>query len=262
MLIDAHSHVDRYALDNRHALLSAVREIRDEKILTVSNSMDAESYERNLEIARDCPWIIPVFGIHPWNASKFADRLRDLDPLIEQSPIIGEIGLDHRFIDDPAQYPAQGKVFEYLLSKAKAQNKIVILHTAGAERETLEALEEYGNRRVVVHWYSGPFDLFIKLAERGCYFTVGPEVSHSEYIQRIAREIPQDRLLSETDNPGGSKWLTGKPGNPSLIREVVRGIAEARKSTVRKIEETIQGNFLELTVPDFNLSNIRDWMKP
>jgi len=93
----------------------------------------------------------------------------------------------------------------------------------GPRSESLSALEESGNERVVVHWYSGPADIFSQMADRGFYFTVGLEVWHSDRIQRIAREIPAERLLSETDNPGGPKWLTGKPGNPMLIREVVRG---------------------------------------
>jgi len=261
MLIDAHTHLDRFALENPRALLSAVGEIRGHRIVTVSNSMDADSYRHNRKIAGQCPWIVPVFGVHPWNAPACADRLQDLDSLIERSPILGEIGLDRRFIDDPAQYPAQAKVFEYLLAKAQAQDKIVILHTAGAERETLEALEACGNRRVVVHWYAGPLDVFAKMAEKGFYFTVGPEVWHSDHIRKIAREIPPDRLLSETDNPGGPQWLTGKPGTPLLIRDVVRGIAEARKSTVREIEEAIQKNFLELVRGDSGLADIRDRME-
>jgi TatD DNase family protein len=258
MLIDAHSHLDRYDLVDGRALASAVGEIREHGIFTVGNSMDVESYKRNVDIAADCPWILPVFGIHPWNAAAYADSLEDLDPLIEQSPILGEIGLDRRFIEDPAQYPAQDNVFAYLLSKAKAQDKIVILHTAGAEAETLKALDACGSRRVVVHWYSGPIGIFAKMAERGFYFTVGWEVCRSEHIRRIARKIPPDRLLSETDNPGGQQWMTGKPGNPLLIKEVVRGIAEARKSTPRRVADAIQRNFLELISGDPGLADFRE----
>jgi TatD DNase family protein len=257
MLIDAHAHVDRFGPDRSRALTSAVREIRDRRIPTVANSMDTESFERIVSLAAGCPWILPAFGIHPWNAPHYADRLRELDGLADRAPVIGEIGLDRRFVDDPACYPAQEKVFRHLLVKAKARNKIVILHTAGAESESLSALEESGNERVVVHWYSGPADIFSQMADRGFYFTVGLEVWHSDRIQRIAREIPAERLLSETDNPGGPKWLTGKPGNPMLIREVVRGLARIRRTSVRVMEETIQRNFLELIGRDPALADFR-----
>jgi TatD DNase family protein len=257
MLIDAHAHVDLYARAGARALASAVREIRERNILTVSNSMDPDSYRRNREIAADCAWILPAFGIHPWNAPQYASRLAGLDPLIRQSPILGEIGLDRRFVEDPAHYPAQEKVFAHFLLRAGEQGKIVILHTAGAEAETLDALEGRGGMRVVVHWYSGPIDIFEKLADLGCYFTVGPEVWRSDHIRRIARGIPPERILSETDNPGGPEWLTGKPGTPALIGEVVRGIAEARNTTAAKMEQAIRENFRTLIGADPGLADFR-----
>jgi len=86
--------------------------------------------------------------------------------------MIGEVGLDHYFVEDAATYPAQKKVFEYLLGAAGEQDKIVTLHTKGAEGEVLEALDRYGIRRAIVHWYSGPLDILRGLVARGAYFTV------------------------------------------------------------------------------------------
>ncbi len=61
MLIDAHSHVDRYDLVDEHALQSALAEIVQHGILTITNSMDLASYRRNLEISEECDLILPVF---------------------------------------------------------------------------------------------------------------------------------------------------------------------------------------------------------
>ncbi len=246
MWIDAHSHVDRYGLINAQALASALVEIEQHRIWTVSNSIDLPSYQHNLRIAERCHLVLPIFGVHPWAAQEYADRLQDLDAAIEQTPMIGEIGLDYFFVEDAAAYPDQRKVFEYFLRAAREQGKLVCLHTKGAEREVLELLERHDVHGEIVHWYSGPLDIFRQWVARGAYFTVGIEVLHVPHIQQIAREIPLARLLTETDDPGGPSASTGAPGTPALVQEVVRGLAAARNTTVEAILSAVQCNFTEL----------------
>ncbi len=246
MLLDAHSHLDLYA----DALDSALEEIRQHCILTVSNSLGLESYQRNLEIAQVCDWVLPIFGVHPWFAPEYVDRLDDLTKAIEQSPMLGEIGLDHHFVEDASQYAAQREVFEFFLSAAKEQGKVINLHTKGAEREILDLLDQYGIRGAIVHWYSGPLDVFREWVARGAYFTIGVEVLYSEHIRTIAREVPAEQLLTETDNPGGPKGWIGGPGMPRLIVDVVKGVADARKTTAEAIMQTVQANFARLVRDD------------
>jgi TatD DNase family protein len=258
VLIDAHSHLDRYALAEPGALHSALAEIARLPVFTLSNSMDPDAYRRNLEISEACEWVLPAFGVHPWNAPRFAGRLQELRPGVEQSPVIGEIGLDRHFVKQPSAYPAQREVFEFFLSEARDQNKVVTVHSKGAEQEVLELLTRYDVPRVIVHWYSGPPGVFRRLAARGAYFTVGLEVAYTEHIRKLAREVPPDRLLSETDNPGGPSAFLGGPGRPALILQVVRGIAQARKTSARAIEEAVQANLLELFGDDPRLATARD----
>jgi len=241
--IDAHAHIDRYELLDERVLDSALAEISRNKIFTISNSMEATSYQRNLEISAICEWLVPIFGIHPWNAMMYADRLDDVVESIQRSPMIGEIGMDHYFIGDAAAYPAQRKVLEYFLAAAENQNKIVNLHTKGAEKEFVDLLNHYELPGVIVHWYSGPLDVFNELVEMGVYFTVGVEVLHSEHIRTIAHLIPERQLLTETDNPGGPKTFTGSPGMPVLIHDIVQGIAEVRGTSSVEIMRLVQSNF-------------------
>ena len=148
-------------------------------------------------------------------------------------------------------------MLEFFLRAARVQDKIINLHTKGAEREILELLDQYGIPRVIVHWYSGPLEMFRELVARGVYFTVGIEVLHSEHILAIAQEIPLGQLLTETDNPGGPKEYIGKPGMPALVRDVVQGLAEARGATTESIRQAVQANLLELTREDPRLSGTR-----
>jgi TatD DNase family protein len=255
MFIDAHSHVDRYDLVDEQALGSALAEITQLRILTISNSMDLPSYKRNVEISAMCSLVLPTFGVHPWNALEYADRLDDLSEAIELSPMIGEIGLDHYFVQDTSTYPAQRKVLEFFLGAAKEQEKIINLHTKGAETEVLGLLRQYDIARVIVHWYSGPLDIFREMVARGVYFTVGIEVLHSKHIQTIAQEIPSRQLLTETDNPGGPKGFIGGPGMPVLVKDVVQGVAKARRTTTEAIIQIIQANMQELIRDDRRLSD-------
>ncbi len=250
MLIDAHAHLDKYGDD----LESVLEEIVQYGIYTISTAMDPPSYRRALEIGKRCDLVLPTFGIHPWRAPAYAGDLEELNGYIDQSPMLGEIGLDHHFVEDAGQYPAQRKVFEFFLDAAKTQGKILNLHTKGAEREVLDLLRAYGIERAIVHWYSGPLDVLDDLVSWGAYFTVGVEVLHTDAIRTIARRIPSRQLLTETDNPGGAKWLTKEIGMPGLLKEIVRGLGEVRKTTAEAIVRTVQENVATLIAGDPRLS--------
>lgn len=251
MFIDVHCHVDRY----KGNLEQALEQIKRHRIFTISNSMDLPSYERNAEIAANSDFILPVFGIHPWNAFEYRGRLRDLDRFIAESPLIGEIGLDAYFVKDASRYPAQREVFEYFLQAAGSQKKIVIVHTKGAESEVLLLLKRYKIERVIIHWYSGPRHIFRAMAGQGFYFTVGVEVLHSRHIQDIAKSLPAELLLTETDNPGGSESIRGTAGTPLVIRDVIKKIAEIRGTSDRTIMTTVQNNLVRLGGKDPWLAN-------
>jgi TatD DNase family protein len=254
MLIDAHAHLDHYEDSDLDAVLD---EIVRHRIFTIAVAMDLLSYERTREIARRCDLVLPTFGVHPWNAAQVAAHLDDLAAPIADSPMLGEIGLDFHWVEDPTTYPAQREVFEVFLAAAQAQGKIVNLHTKGAEREVLTLLRRYDLRRAIVHWYSGPFDVLDDLIAHGALFTVGVEVMRSDRIREIARRIPADQLLTETDNPGGWEWLTGAKGTPALLKDVVHALAEVRGTADETIAQTVQANFVRLIGDDPRLADVR-----
>ncbi len=250
MLIDAHAHLDRYA----ESLAPALEEIERHRIVTLSNAMDLPSYSRVQEIAARCRLVIPAFGVHPWNAPQYADRLDELRHTVRECVMVGEIGLDYHWVKDAAAYPAQRRVFEFFLRVAAEDHKAVSLHTKGAEEEVERLVLQYGIDRAIVHWYSGPLDTFRRLVEAGAYFTVGVEVMYSAHIREIARELPAELLLTETDNPGGLKWLQGRAGMPSALLDVVAALAELRQTTAQNIEEMVEANFRRLISEDVLLS--------
>ena len=118
------------------------------------------------------------------------------------------------------------------------------------EAEILELLDRCHLQRVIVHWYSGPLDIFREMIGRGFMFTIGVEVPHSEHIQTLVRELPLSQLLTETDNPGGLEWLTGEIGMPHHLIEVIRAVADLKQTTPEVIRQTVQQNFERLVQDD------------
>jgi len=246
MLIDAHVHLDRYG----DLLDEALNEIEDKQIFTVATAMDLPSYFELQKIGERSKLVLPTFGIHPRRAAEYADRLPEISRHIESSPALGEIGLDFHWVKDTSTYPAQRKVLEYFIAAAREQKKFVNLHTKGGEREVLDLLEKYDVKYAIIHWYSGPMDIFHAMVQYGCFFTIGVEVHFSDHIKSIAKTVPDHLLLTETDNPGGLKWLNGEVGMPRAIEKVVNALAELRQSTPEEIESLVQSTFIRLVAND------------
>ncbi len=239
LLVDAHAHLDKYGDRELDRVIAAIERHR---IVTVAVSVDPESYTRTLAVAERSEFVIPSFGIHPWEAPRFADRLDEIEPLVAGSPLVGEIGLDRRWVEDEDAYGPQQVVLEHQLRLAAEQGKLVNLHTSGAEWLIAEALHRAGGSPAIVHWYNGPTDALEALSDLGCLFTVGVEILVSETIREIATAIPDDRLLTETDNPGGWFWLTGEEAGPAVVHEVVAELARVRATSADAVTALVAEN--------------------
>jgi len=241
MLIDAHAHIHEYADD----LTEAISQINQHRILTLAVSMDVPSYLRTIQIARSCTQLIPTFGIHPWRAEQYKENLYELDKYLEQTPLIGEAGLDFHWVENKKLYRGQIAVFEYECSWSQRLSKPMNLHTKGAESEVLEALQRFNISKSIIHWYSGPMSLIESYLASGCYFTVGVEILTSGAIQKIAEIIPTERILLETDNPGGYEWLTKEIGMPDVLLEVLAKVSEIKRMGTVELESKLSQNWAD-----------------
>ncbi len=237
-LLDAHAHVDQFG----DAWPAALEQIRARRIVTLAVSMNPASWEVTRQLAALEPLLVPAFGIHPWEAPAWHRRLGEVEPFLAAAPMLGEVGLDRRFVKDPGAWGPQEEVFAFFLAAARRTEKLLNLHTSGAEARVAELQAEHGVERMVIHWYNGPMRPLAALAEMGAFFTVGVELLVSERIAKVARRIPLDRLLVETDNPGGWAWLTGEPGMPALLERVVARLAEVRRLAPDELGGVLEGN--------------------
>ncbi len=253
-LVDAHAHLDEYPDTWLGPVLG---QIEEDRIATLAVAMAPEAYERALQIQERSSCVLATLGIHPWNAHHFVTRLDDLEESLEGSPMFGEVGLDFRNVRDPSLYDSQERVFEFFLDAAKRQDKIVNVHTSGAENEVVELLEQYETRRAIIHWYSGPPEPLRRLVERGCYFTFGCELLASESNQQIAAAVPMELLLTETDNPGGPQWVFGEPAMPDLVKTVLQALAIVKGIDLADMAQQVRRNMLTLIGGDARLQPLR-----
>lgn len=243
MLVDAHAHVDWYPLD-RHE--RALEEIDANGIITLSVTTTPRDLFRLGPLASRSARIIPCFGVHPRNAYEHVHNLQALDPLIEDSRVLGEIGLDYKSSRDEHLRGAQVRVLEHFLSHAASDDKVVNVHCHGAETEVTDLLEKHGVRRVIVHGYGGSTDALRRMVENGYYVSVGFECIISKGHQDIVRAIPADRLLTETNNPVGLERLAGSWGMPSLLRDVLDMVGRLLKVPTAEVERRVEENFRRL----------------
>ncbi len=257
--VDAHAHLDEYPDTWLGVVLDELERLR---IATISVAMAPQAYEHTLKIQERSPWVLATMGVHPWNAQHFVTLLDDLEPELETSPMFGEIGLDFRNVRDASLYDCQERVFEFFLSAAHEQDKVVNLHTSGAEEEVLELLERYDIRRAIIHWYAGPVEPLRRLVARGYHFTFGCELLSSELIQSIAREVPPVQLLTETDNPGGPQWVFGEAAMPDLLPTVLQALAVTHGLDEAEMAGQVRRNMLDVIGSDSRLDRLRSVLLP
>ena len=254
VLVDAHAHIDEYPDTWLGAVLN---QLEEERIATISVAMAPQAYERALLIQERSKYVIATLGVHPWNAPYYVTRLDELEDSLEGSPMFGEVGLDFRNVRDSLQYDAQERVLEFFLSATKDQDKVLNIHTSGAEPDVVELLERYDIQRAIIHWYSGPPEPLRRMVARGYYFTFGCEILSSEFIQAIARDIPLKQLLTETDNPGGPQWVFGEPAMPDLVKAVLQALAIVHGMDTAEMAEQVRLNMLRLIGNDARLDRLR-----
>ena len=192
-------------------------------VLHFASSVDRNSYGRIKALSEKNPRVIPQFGIHPMKAAADRTGREEAVKLVRECGLIGEIGLDFHWVEDRRTDAAQRAVFRMFLETAAATGAPPVIHTKGAEEEILALLNEYSLDNALIHWYSGPPSLLPAYAERGCFFTVGPDVLAGS---ETALLIPRNRLLCETDNPTGVPWITGGEPGGEDIKRVYRGTAD------------------------------------
>lgn len=231
-MIDSHAHLEMEAFDgDREAVLERAALAGIEAIVTVGTTLP--DCEKAAALARLHGPVYAAVGIHPHEVGKADAAARDaLRALAGQEKVvaIGEIGLD--FFYDHSPRDVQLQWFEEQLNLAEELDLPVIIHDREAHSETLGMLRAHEGRvRGVLHCFSGDAEMARACLEMGFYLSIAGPVTYkkSDGLREVARMIPPERILIETDAPYlAPQRYRGKRNEPAYIVETAACVAENR----------------------------------
>ena len=264
MYVDTHLHLDEPWLTDPEKRQRVIDDITANEILTFAQSCDLASYEKTVEWAKQSDYLFPSFGILPWFANQYMDRLDEVAELCEKAVMLGEIGLDLASSRNEATKEEQLALLDVFLKAAEKHDMVVNLHfRGGIEPEGFEVLKRYDVKRAIFHWYSGTLELMDEINDAGFYYSVGQtnlsERSQDvrEEIAAMVRKIPDDRLLLEIDVlPRTAEALPSE-----VFRRILEDIADIKNTSVEEIEALNQKNVRELVGDSPRVGEISDLLK-
>lgn len=253
MLIDSHCHLDRLDLTpyngSLDALLDAARGRGVGKFLCIG--VDADNAATVQQLADSHADVFCSVGIHPLDLKD--GKATDLVWLLErlQHPrtvAIGETGLDYHYQPELAEQ--QKASFAIHLEAAKQTGKPVVIHTRAARQDTLEMLREADLANAgVLHCFTENWEMARAALDMGYYISLSGIVTfrNADALREVARQVPADRLLVETDSP----YLApvphrGKSNEPQFVCEVAAFLAELRGEALEHFREQTTDNFHRL----------------
>jgi TatD DNase family protein len=253
MLIDSHCHLDRIDLkpyqDDFANFMVAVNDCQIEHLLTIA--IDLESYPGMLALASSYPQISVTVGVHPNERDGIDPTIEELVSLgkLEKVIGIGETGLDYFRSDGDLSW--QHQRFRNHINAAKILKKPLIIHTRDAKKDTLKIIQEENAAEVggIIHCFTEDWEFAKAALDLNFFISFSGIVTFNsaKEIKEVAKKVPGDRFLIETDSP----YLApvphrGKPNYPIYVRYVAEQIAELRGSSYERIAEQTTANFRTL----------------
>ncbi len=244
-MIDTHSHInmtEELTLDE--VINNALNEGVEKIILPCAYPKDIDEV---MNIADKYDNVYALLGIHPSEAKDWTDDIEDkIRKYADNKKVagIGEIGLDYYW--DKSFNDIQKEVFIKQIKLANELSLPVSIHDREAHKDTFDILKEHNkNSKVVMHCFSGSAEFAKECIKEGWYLALGGVVTFKNAVKmkEVAKEIPLDRLLLETDAP----YLTpvpfrGKENRPEYLKYIAREIALIRQISFDEVDKITTQN--------------------
>jgi TatD DNase family protein len=256
MFVDSHAHIDGEEFDaDRDEVVARAREAGVGAILNVgTGDPHAGNFERAVAVAEKYEGVYAAAGVHPHDARLYdeAAESRLLEVVRRGSPVValGEVGLDYHYDNSPRD--VQRRVFARQLKIARAEGLPVIIHTREADEDTAEILraeltEE--NAGGVMHCFGGGPALAETALGLGFMISFAGNVTFrkAENLREVARTVPLERLLVETDCPYLAPVpFRGRRNEPAFVVETARFLADLRGVGAQELGRVTSENFARL----------------
>ena len=252
MLIDSHCHLSYKGLvEDQQGVLNRARAAGVRGFLNISTRQ--REWADVVGVAEREPDVWASVGIHPHEADEHADLGAQvlLDAAAHPKVVaIGETGLDYYY--DHSDRATQQSLFRVHIAVARETGLPLIVHTRDAEDDTARILtEEMGKGAfpALIHCFTASAEFGRQMLDLGLTISLSGIVTfkNAKALQAIATEIPEDRLLVETDAP----FLApvphrGRPCEPAFVADTARFVAALRGVTPEELAETTSRNFRRL----------------
>jgi TatD DNase family protein len=249
MLIDAHCHLNDEQFNND--VDTVISRAHDAGVKIIINAgADVESSRAAMSFADRYKSIYAVVGIHPEHAESFDENaLKAIRELAQQRKVIGigEIGLDFYWENNPPR-DVQERALIAQLDLAEELGKPVVVHDRNAHVEIMNIIaQRNGKPRGMLHCFSGDLAMAQHAIDLGWCISFAGSVTfkNSKALQDIARALPLDRIIIETDSPYLSP-LRGKRNEPANVMLVAKKIAELKEIPISSVEQATTENIARL----------------
>ncbi len=229
-LVDTHCHLDQEIFSSRLPdILEAARQAGVRRF--VVPGVHPGDWQRMAAVARSHTGVLPAFGIHPMHADLVDDAsLSRLADLATGAVAIGEIGLDPLY---PVPLEIQERAFREQLRLALSLRMPVLVHCRRAFQRTLQILVEETAGRVggIMHAFSGSVEMAREFIRLGFLISISGVITWNNAVRsvRLARELPLESLVLETDSPDLTpQRFGGQPNQPAYLSEVLAAVARVR----------------------------------
>ncbi|KWV76353.1 Qat anti-phage system TatD family nuclease QatD [Pseudomonas fluorescens] len=240
--MDFHCHLDLYP-NAREVFAQAVERNMFTWLVTTS----PRAFSATSKVLGGHANVLITPGLHP---EIVHERYAELDTLIEQikyASAVGEVGLDgsKRF---QHSFDAQRTVFTAVVAQcANVGGRVLSIHSRQAVREVLAILDDHpGFGTAVLHWFTGTAAELKSASDMGCWFSIGPAAFNSASGKALAKKLPRDRVVPESDGPFAQfDGATVMPWSSGRTAEL---LAQAWELPVNEVEMTLEYNARQLIV--------------
>lgn len=252
MLIDTHTHLnDKDLYLDRDNIIKEAKNAGVEKLIVIG--FDYDSSFLALKIAKEYKDVYASIGIHPTEIDSLINNDKNkLLELIKDDKVvaIGEIGLDYHWEKDKSKKERQKEYFISQIEIANKFNKPVIIHSREASQDTFDILKNHPvNKKGVIHCFSMSKEMMKEFVKLGYYIGLDGPVTfkNASSVLEVAKEVPLDRLLLETDCPYMAPTpFRGKRNEPKYLIYIAQKIAEIKGIDYEELKSVTTSNTKKL----------------
>ena len=247
MFIDSHCHLNYPEFkDDLGETLDRARSLNIKKFLTINTCLsETKAIQDITDTFED---VYSTVGVHPHNADQhnLKTLYKDMEDFCKHPKVLGlgETGLDYFY--ENSKRETQQESFSIHCELSKINKKPLIVHTRDAEDDTVHILKNHDGVTGVIHCFSGSKDLARKCLDLGFYISLSGILTFkkADSLREVAKFVPMDRLLVETDAPYLSPVPhRGKRNESAFMIETAKVLADLKEVSLDKIAEQTTKNF-------------------